>query len=1331
MIKKIQFIVLGIFVFLDSNAINVPTLSSPSSGASNVNPNIALMINTVAGATYYDYQLDTVPTFNSSAMVNFSHATGYSGWQTSNLRFGQKYYWHVRARNASDTSAWSIAWNFSVLNRITQSSPSSNSTSINPSIALYLNTINGVTYYDFQVDTLNSFNSGNLKEYSISSSYSGSQFNDLYFGQKYYWRVRARHSLDTTDWSNIWNFTTLQNLYLSSPSNGSTNLAPSLATYINTISGVNNYDYQIDTVSTFNSPELSEYTHNSSYSGTSWSNLYFGKKYYWRARARHSLDTTNWSSTWNFSVKNTISQSSPSTGSTQNVTATLYINQLSGVNNYHYQLDTNINFNSPVLKKDSHTSTYSGLSFSALYYGQKYYWRVRGSHASDTSDWSSVWNFNTKSSPILSSPTNNANISHVAVDVYWNTILGTDKYQYQIDTSALFNSSKLISSVVVASTNSTQGVNVSNLLFGKKYYWRIRAINAVDTSLWSEVRNFNTLSSPMLYSPSVNATNQNSSVDLQWYKMNGASYYAYQFDTVSTFNSPFLKSATVEASPSGTYQNINVNNLKFNKTYYWRIKAMHSSDTSLWSENRNFTTKNYLVNHVSPSNNATGMEPSVTIDWSNAAGIDFYDYEMDTTVLFNSSVKVTGSIASTSSQYSFSELNFGQKYYWRVRVRITSDTSEWSSPWSFQIMEKLSIVSPTNGATSQTPDCAIDWTGINGVNGYQYQADTTLNFNSPALQNGYNLSNNSMAYLNNSYFGKRYYWKVRAFHSKDTSDWSVVRDLYIIDKLNLVSPAIGATNQTTDCSIDWTGITGITGYQYMADTINTFNSAVLQNGFTSSGSSITNLSNLFFGKHYYWKVRTFHLKDTSLWSDVRDFYTLDKLNLVSPAIGAINQTPDCSIDWTGVTGITGYQYMADTTNSFNSAVLQNGYTSSGNSISNLNNLLFGKHYYWKVRAFNTNDTSAWSDVRDFYVLSKLTHVSPANGAINVSLTPTLDWNGITGIMGYQYQYSTDVNFLNAQTYAISGSSQATISGLSYGNIYYWRVRTFTTIDTSAWSDVWSFTAQAELSTPVLTSPVNNASNLNLSLTLQWQSVLNATSYEYQYDVNSNFTSPNLGYTSGTSDVISNLDFNTTYYWKVRAKNTSGYSNWSTVWSFTTKNLEAPVLVSPVNNSVAIDTASVVLNWNDVAYAEIYYFQYSKQLNFSSFTDGYVSSSQATINGLALNTKYYWRVNAAKNLATSNWSDVWAFTTKSGSVNIEEVNADKFVVYPNPVIDKLTLEYTSENEYNIIIYNAQGTEIYNTKTNENIHNIDVSTWNNGLYFINIRENEKLMVKKFVK
>jgi hypothetical protein len=90
------------------------------------------------------------------------------------------------------------------------------------------------------------------------------------------------------------------------------------------------------------------------------------------------------------------------------------------------------------------------------------------------------------------------------------------------------------------------------------------------------------------------------------------------------------------------------------------------------------------------------------------------------------------------------------------------------------------------------------------------------------------------------------------------------------------------------------------------------------------------------------------------------------------------------------------------------------------------------------------------------------------------------------------------------------------------------------------------------STPILSAPTDNATDLSLLPTLSWGSVDNADGYRVQIADNLGMSNPTSNDTSATQWQPSNdLSSDQEYYWRVRALSSCGDSSWSSVRRFTT------------------------------------------------------------------------------------------------------------------------------------------------------------------------------------
>lgn len=113
------------------------------------------------------------------------------------------------------------------------------------------------------------------------------------------------------------------------------------------------------------------------------------------------------------------------------------------------------------------------------------------------------------------------------------------------------------------------------------------------------------------------------------------------------------------------------------------------------------------------------------------------------------------------------------------------------------------------------------------------------------------------------------------------------------------------------------------------------------------------------------------------------------------------------------------------------------------------------------------------------------------------------------------------------------------------------------------------------STPILISPTNGAVNQPLFTTVQWSPVQGATHYDLHISGDPVFfttiSRDSMITASVTSRRIGEIFPGTTIYWRVRAKNASGFGSWSEGWNFTalrttsvmnTSQGKVPMIISP-------------------------------------------------------------------------------------------------------------------------------------------------------------------------
>lgn len=200
-----------------------------------------------------------------------------------------------------------------------------------------------------------------------------------------------------------------------------------------------------------------------------------------------------------------------------------------------------------------------------------------------------------------------------------------------------------------------------------------------------------------------------------------------------------------------------------------------------------------------------------------------------------------------------------------------------------------------------------------------------------------------------------------------------------------------------------------------------------------------------------------------------------------------------------------------------------------------------------------------------------------------------------------------------------------------------------------------------LSTPVLVSPSDGASDLTNPIVFKWNKVDQATVYRIQisksssFDDENGFADPVLNETtSSLSFSWNNGEYGTKYYWSVRAGSTTiQNSKYASKRYFRVHDrLNKPQLNSPCGD---VDlTNPVHFDWGNVSGAESYRIQISTTNNIdpeNGFTNPLVnqvvSSSNYDWNGGEPGVKYYWAVRAGSNsIYQSQYSSICNFTMKS-------------------------------------------------------------------------------------
>jgi hypothetical protein len=136
---------------------------------------------------------------------------------------------------------------------------------------------------------------------------------------------------------------------------------------------------------------------------------------------------------------------------------------------------------------------------------------------------------------------------------------------------------------------------------------------------------------------------------------------------------------------------------------------------------------------------------------------------------------------------------------------------------------------------------------------------------------------------------------------------------------------------------------------------------------------------------------------------------------------------------------------------------------------------------------------------------------------------------------------------------------------------------------------------------------------------------------------------------------------------------------NTIFSQTLVPLQAPTLVSPVNNSTG-NPIEPVLMWNTVTGAASYEVQVSISSSFSTLIkDEFTENPFFPLTNLNMLSTYYWRIKSLNTVTSSPWSEIWNFQTEYMYCWCipEEIYENSTVVVPaniNPTIDGRQFTY---------------------------------------------------------
>ena len=296
-----------------------------------------------------------------------------------------------------------------------------------------------------------------------------------------------------------------------------------------------------------------------------------------------------------------------------------------------------------------------------------------------------------------------------------------------------------------------------------------------------------------------------------------------------------------------------------------------------------------------------------------------------------------------------------------------------------------------------------------------------------------------------------------------------------------------------------------------------------------------------------------------------------EITLTSPINGITGIHPDrITLKWIGKDSdgdeISYKVYFGETSNP--------GYVSTTHSNQlTITNKDWGKKYYWRVQASDNHGGTTTSQVYSFATKENKAPIiqsnpGPSDKATNQQLTLTLGWtcnepDGDT--VTYDVYFGTGSN-PSTKISSNQTDNKLNKSNLSQGTTYYWKVVAKDSKGATTEGPIWRFTTRSNEApkAPSNPSPTNDSINQPLVLSLSWDcddADGDSVTYDVYFGTSSDLRVKESTGNSAKSINKSGLSYNTTYYWKVVAKDSKGATTEGPIWKFTTSKVpEGMVLV---------------------------------------------------------------------------------------------------------------------------------------------------------------------------
>jgi hypothetical protein len=1052
----------------------------------------------------------------------------------------------------------------------------------------------------------------------------------------------------------------------------------------NGTAAVTSYKYATST----NGTTYGSYVTSNWASGTSFTvtNLTIGTTYYFKIIANNGVDSSESTASSAVTVVN-FAPNAPTISSVTVSQTTATINFTAGSSNgsnavtsYKYAISSTIN--GTYTFTNSNWATGTSFTVSGLTVGTTYYFKLIANNgidsvASTASSAVTVVNFApdapTISSITVSQATATINFT-VGIANGSNTVTS---YKYATSTNGT-----TYGSYVTSNWTSGTSFTVTNLTIGTTYYFKIIANNGGDSSESSAssavtVVNF-APATPTI--SSVTVSQNIATIDFTAGSSNGSADvigYKYAFSTTGASGTYTTFTNTNLTRESAT--RLKLSGLTVNTIYYFKIIANNGIDSNASSASSAVTVVNFAPDAPTISS-VTVLQTTATINFTQLTNgsnaVTDYKYAFSTNgTTYGTYLTSTNWITGTT-RFDVSGLTVGSTYYFKLIANNGIDSVESSASSAVTVVNFAPDAPTISSVTVLQTTATINFTvgtanGSNVVTSYKYAFSTT---GATGTYGSYLTSTNWITGktsfdVSGLTPGSTYYFKIIANNGIDSSVSSVSSSLSIPDTPPL-SPTISSVTLSQNiATINFTqssnGSTAVTSYKYAFSTNGTTYSLYEKSNW-ASGTSFT-VSGLTVGSTYYFKIIENNGIDSSE-SSASSAVTVVNFAPNAPTISSVtvSQTT-ATINFTqssnGSNAVTSYKYAFSTTINGTYTFTNSNWT-TGTSFT-VSGLTVDTTYYFKIIANNGIDSNA-SSASSAVTVVNFAPNAPIISSVTVSQNiATINFtagssNGSNAVTSYKYAFSSTINgtytFTNSNW--VSGTS-FTVSGLTVGSTYYFKIIANNGIDSSASSASSAVTVvNFDPNAPTISSVTVSQTTATIDFTQSSNGSAAIISYKYAISstINGTYTFTNSNWASGTSFTVSGLTVGSTYYFKLIANNGID-SSASTASSAVTVVNFAPN--APTISSVTVLQTTATINFtagssNGSNAVTSYKYAISSTINGTyTFTNSnwLTGTTRFDVSGLTVGSTYYFKIIANNGINSSESSASSAVTVVNFAPNV--------------------------------------------------------------------------------